>query len=153
MKNKPTPWPYRLWPVSRLWDQRPSPGLYRELKTISWKWSGSLRLPLWLRIRCWVDPDLVRNHELAEKWSPVRITCQACEAENLPYYALYCHHCGEEVEFPEEAYMEVPHEEDGDEEDWHECCDVPADMGHMDGCPENPENQTPRGSLGLRLVE
>ena len=112
--SKPTPWPYILWPVSRLWNRKSPPGLYGELKEISWRWSGSLRLPLWLRVRCWVSPDLVRNHELAEKWSPVRIKCHECEAENLPYYALYCHHCGEEVAFSEEAYADFPDEEDDD---------------------------------------
>ena len=94
---KPTSWPYRLWPVSGLWNpDRYS--LFRELKALNWKWSGRLKLPLWLRVWCWIDTNMVRHHELAEKWSPVRITCQTCEAGNLPYYALYCHHCGEDVE-------------------------------------------------------
>ena len=150
--NKPTAWPYILWPMSRMWDRRPPPGLYDELKGISWKWSGKVQLPLWLRIRCWVSPDLVRNHELAEKYSPIRLKCGECEAQTLPYYALYCHHCGEEVEFSEEAYLDED-PDDPDPDDWHECCDVPADMGHMDGCTDNPENQTPRGSIGLRLVK
>ncbi len=34
-----------------------------------------------------------------------------------------------------------------------ECCYAPVDMGHMDGCPNNPENITQRGSIGLRLVK
>ena len=40
--SKPTSWPYRLWPISRLWDRRPSPGLYRELKNYQLEVVGEL---------------------------------------------------------------------------------------------------------------
>jgi len=149
MTTKPTSWPYRLWPISGLWAPRRCwDGLYRELKALNWEWSGRMKLPLWLRVWVWIDPDVENNHRLAEKYARARKRCNVCGAGNLPIISAFCMHCGEEIYEEEADYYADP--DDPDPDDWYECCDSPIDMGHMDGCPENPENlETPT----LRLVK
>ena len=93
--SKPTPWPYRLWPVSALWHR--GSGIFGQLKRNNWEWSRRLQLPLWLRLLTWVDADQLRVHRLGQKYTEAQRSCPECGSAKIPIHAEFCCWCGEEL--------------------------------------------------------